>query len=139
MNNQGDTVTGMRLRIWQQNLGKSSKAQFNLINSNSLHKNYDLLLLQEPHIDGFGNTKVTRAWHVVYPATREGERIRSVILVNKQLDTNTWTQLPILGIQDITAIKIEDEFGRLSIFNIYNDCTHSRSLNVLRSFLTVNR
>ena len=46
-----------RLHIWQQNLNKSDKAQYDLINM-PLHKSWDILALQEPYIDFFGNTKV---------------------------------------------------------------------------------
>ena len=55
-----------RLCIWQQNLNKSDKAHYNLINT-PLHKNWDVLALQEPYIDTLGNTKANSWWHVVYP------------------------------------------------------------------------
>ena len=45
-----------RLCIWQQNLNKSDKAHYDLINM-PLHKNRDILALQEPYIDALGNTK----------------------------------------------------------------------------------
>ena len=48
--------TPLRLRIWQQNLNKSSPAHYDLINS-PLHKDWDLLALQEPYIDAFGPLK----------------------------------------------------------------------------------
>ena len=46
----------LSLHIWQQNLNKSDKAHYDLINT-PLHKNWDILALQEPYIDTFGNTK----------------------------------------------------------------------------------
>ncbi|KII91391.1 hypothetical protein PLICRDRAFT_105097, partial [Plicaturopsis crispa FD-325 SS-3] len=55
-----------RLKIWQQNLNKSSKAHFDLINS-AVHKDYDILAIQEPYLDSFANTKATSKWRVVYP------------------------------------------------------------------------
>ena len=55
-----------RLHIWKQNLNKSDKAHYDLINT-PLHKNWDILALQELYIDTLGNTKVNSQWHVVYP------------------------------------------------------------------------
>ena len=48
-----------RFNVWQQNLNKSQVAQEDLINA-SIHKDYDVLVLQEPYIDAFGNTKATK-------------------------------------------------------------------------------
>ena len=112
-----------RLRIWQQNLNKSDKAQFDLINS-LIQKQWDLLLLQEPYIDSFGNTKANSKWHTVYPSSHltNNDTNRSVILVNMALDTNTWAQMPFEGSNDVTVIQFHLPQGQLTIFNIYNDC-----------------
>jgi exonuclease III len=139
MNREPNDPTTKRLRIWQQNLGKSRNAQFNLVNTRNLHLEYDLILIQEPHIDTLGNTKATSAWRVVYPSSRTGDTIRSVILVNKHLDTNTWEQIQLTGTQDVTAIQIRNPSGRISIFNIYNDCNHSRTMALFNNFLSNNR
>ena len=125
-----------RLRIWQQNLDKSDKAQCNLINS-SVHKDWDLLLLQEPYIDKFGNTKVTSKWHTIYPSSHLSDASvnRSIILVNTALDTNTWAQVPVEGSNNITALRLRLPHGQLTNFNIYNDCTHSNTLSLFRQYL----
>ena len=93
-----------RLKIWQQNLNKSDKAQFDLINA-PLHKEWDLLLLQEPYIDSFGNTKATSRWHILYPSSHlaDSPTCRSVILVNASLDMNAWAQVTLEGSNDLTA------------------------------------
>ena len=124
-----------RLRIWQQNLNKSDKVQFDLINS-SVHKDWDLLL-QEPYIDKFGNTKATSKWHTIYPSSHLSDASvnRSIILVNTALDTNTWAQVPIEGSNDIMALRLRLPHGQLTIFNIYNDCTHSNTLSLFRQYL----
>ena len=71
-----------RLRIWQQNLNKSRVAQEDLINS-EVYKEYDLLILQEPYIDSYGNTKATRDWRVTYPSSflSRNHVTRSVMLI----------------------------------------------------------
>ena len=123
-------------RIWQQNLNKLDKAQFDLINS-SLHKDWDLLLLQEPYIDKFGNTKATSKWHTIYPSSHLSDTLvnRSVILVNTAIDTNTWAQVLFEGSNNIMALRLWLPHGQLTIFNIYNDCTHSNTLSLFRQYL----
>ena len=124
--------TPTRLKIWQQNLNKSDKAHFDLINS-PVHKDWDLLLLQEPYIDKFRNTKATSKWHTLYPSSHltDSTLNRSVILVNAALDTNTWAQVPLEGSNDVTIIRFRLPQGQITIFNIYNDCTHSNTLGLL--------
>src|SRR6266481_10091192 len=127
----------MRLRIWQQNLNKSDKAHFDLINSLA-HKDWDLLLLQEPYIDAFGNTKATSKWHTIYPSLQFTDSAvdRSVILVNTALDTNAWAQIPFKGLGNITIIQFCLPRGCLTIFNIFNNCLHSNTLMLIRDNMT---
>ena len=113
-----------------------TKAQFDLINA-PLHKEWDVLLLQEPYIDSFGNTKATSRWHVLYPSSHlaDGLTCRSVILVNSSLDTNAWAQVPLEGSNDLTVIQFWLPQGRLTVFNIYNDCTHQNTLTMIQLFM----
>lgn len=128
-----------RLRIWQQNLNKSNKAQFDLTNS-TIHKRWDIILLQEPYLDAYGNSKASRNWRVIYPTNRTNDTVaRSVILINAQIDTDEYTQLTMEGSRDITAVQFKGNYGRLSIFNIYNDIQHSDTLNNLRQYINKNR
>src|SRR6266481_3466748 len=125
-----------RLHIWQQNLNKSDKAHFDLINT-PVHKDWDLLLLQEPYIDAFGNTKATSKWHVIYPLSHltDSSTCRAVILVNTALDTNSWSQVPFKDSNNVIIIQLRLLCRQLTIFNIYNDCTHSDTLAQLHQFL----
>ena len=77
--------TPNRLRIWQQNLNKSRVVQEDLINS-GVYKDYDVLILQEPYIDSYGNTKATSNWRVVYPTSflSRTHPTRSVMLIAGQ-------------------------------------------------------
>ena len=135
MSHDPETST-KRLRIWQQNLNKSDKAHFDLINS-PLHQDWDLLLLQEPYIDTFGNTKVNSKWHTLYLSSRLTDEAtdRSVILVNMALDTNIWVQVPFAGSNDVTAIQIQLPQGQITVYNIYNDCRHSRTLERMQQHI----
>jgi len=127
----------VRLKIWQQNLNKSDKAQYDLINS-PIHEEWDLLLLQEPYIDARGNTKANPNWRVLYPSSHltDNTTKRSLILVNSKLDTNTWSQITVEGSNDITAVQFKHPQGKLTIFNIYNDCKHSDTLALLDRYVS---
>ena len=130
----------LRLHIWQQNLNKLEKTHYNLINM-LLHKNWDILALQEPYIDKLGNTKANFQWHIVYPMSHLASDVtcRSVILVNVMLDVNRWTQIPVADTNNISAIQLQTSKGRVTIFNVYNNCLHSRTLKVLCHSVQANR
>src|ERR1700690_2653779 len=137
-----DTTTPapIRLNIWQQNLNKSAKVQWDLINS-PVHKNWDVLLIQEPYLDSFGNTKATSNWHVIYPSSRftNDSTVRSVMLINTKLNTNHWHQLNLTDNNDSTAIQFIGPYGRVTLFNLYIDGTHSDALTALDGFVNTNR
>ena len=59
----------------------------------------------------------------------------SIIWVSNLLNTKNWENINIPNTNDITAIQLRGDFGKLTIFNIYNDCTHSNTETTLRTFL----
>ena len=69
----------------------------------------------------------------VYPADRwkEGAMVRSAIWVNAEIDTKSWKIIKVPGTNNITAIQMEGPYGKLTIFNIYNSCTHSLTETIL--------
>jgi len=86
------------------------------------------------------NTNTGTIYHPLWPYTAKPEdTVRSVLWVNGGLSTNSWKALDISGNNDITAIQIKTGNTRISIFNIYNDCTHSRALTCLRHFIQEER
>lgn len=121
------------LKIWQQNLNKSSTCQHDLISSGKLAKEgIDIIALQEPHINPFGNTVSARDWTTIFPTThsKEPAKTRSIILIRSSMVTDTWSQIDIDS-EDITAIEIRGDWGKLAIFNTYIDCEHDRALEEL--------
>ena len=132
------TVSPTGIRIWQQNLNKSRVAHEDLINSDA-HKNFDLLILQEPFIDTLGNTKATRNWRVTYPSSHlsDSRPSRSVILVSTSINTNNWSQIHIPDTHDVVAIQVSGPHGILNIFDIYNDCLNADTIDLLGSFLSL--
>ena len=138
MNMHCNTIVPTKLRIWQQNARKSQTAQHYILNTDPLL--YDLILLQEPWIDSYGNTRGNHHWRIVYPSNRHTDghgTIRSVILINTNISTDAYATLSIPH-SDITAIQLKGELGHCSIFNIYKDCTNNSTTNALHTYLNNN-
>ena len=127
------------IRILQINLNKSERAHLDILNDN-LSQNYEIILIQEPYTITFNAIRTPANFRPVFPVHRfqNEDQIRSVIWVNKKLDTNNWTSIDIPDSCDLTAIQLKGVYGTLSIFNIYNDCTHSRNETILRRFVQDN-
>ncbi|KAF9232845.1 hypothetical protein BU15DRAFT_29153, partial [Melanogaster broomeanus] len=82
---------------------------------------WDILALQEPHINQMKNTTSTRRFHVVYPSTRytsPESKSRAVTLISTAINSNSWSQLPFPS-PDVVVIQLVGPFGRCTIFNIY--------------------
>ncbi|KAJ3846213.1 hypothetical protein EV368DRAFT_53089, partial [Lentinula lateritia] len=122
------------------NLHKSKTATFDQINepenTNALSKTHDFICIQEPWTDRVGNARKGLRWHIVYSSSRlsmeSGVLLQSIILINRKISSNVWRQIDIPGTNDITAILLTGSFGKLAIFNIYNDGKHSLTLTILR-------
>lgn len=138
MSNHNPTNTE-RLRIWQQNLNASLTAQASLLNNNDMDE-WDVVAIQEPHINFLRNTHANHHWHVIYPTqhfSHPRQRTRAVMLINAKLDTNTWKQIAFPS-SDVVVIQLKGPYGRCTIFNLYNDGTHQNTLTAFDSFLENN-
>src|ERR1700723_2332522 len=96
-----------KLRIWQQNVHKSKTAHSYVINTASPN-NWDVIALQGPWIDSFGNLHGSKYWRVIYPANFYNEDrppVCSVMLINTNLSKDCYFILPIMH-SDITAIRV---------------------------------
>ena len=124
------------LRILQINLNKSERAHLDIINE-KVSKNYDIILIQEPFSTVFNAIRTPTNFRPIFPIHRlqNQEPIRSVIWVNKKLSTGSWVALDVPGTNDITAMQLEGPYGKVSIFNVYNDCTHFRTEATLRRYI----
>jgi len=61
------------------------------------------------------------------------------MLINAALDTNKWVQITVPDTGDLTAMQIWGEFSSITIFNIYNDCEHSRIVDALDGYIRLIR
>ena len=123
-----------RLRILQLNLNKSQKAHLDLING-PLGKDWDVILIQEPYITPLGHIRTPNGFTSISPQDRlldGSDQTQSIIWVNCKLSSNTWKTMNIPGNNNITAMQISTTDGRITVVNIYNDCTHSRMLAKLK-------
>ena len=99
-----------------------------------------LILIQEPHTNYFNSIIMSPNFRPVFPSNRviSQDTIRAVIWVNRNIDTSQWITLDIPNTNDISAIQIKNNQGVISIFNIYNNCTHSRNKNILKTYIENN-
>ena len=124
------------ITLFQINLNKSEKAHLDIINDEVSNK-YDIMLIQEPYTTAFNAIRTPSNFRPVYPTNRfeDNAQIRSVIWVNKRINTNDWIILDVPDTNNISAIQLKGPYGKLTIFNIYNDCTHYRNKMALQRFI----
>lgn len=123
--------------ILQLNLNKSLNGQLALLELAET-KLFDIIILQEPHIDVYENTRANSYWNVLYPPLHytSPEDTRSITLVNKNISTDSWRQLPI-NHSDVTAMQIKLGGFNTAIFNIYNDCKNDTAINEVDKYATM--
>ena len=124
------------LNIWQQNINKSPACQHDLISSGKLIEiGINLIALQEPVINFYGNMIASRDWISVYPTTHSDNpaKSRSITLIRASICTENWTQINFPS-GDVTVVQLNGAWGKLTIFNIYNDCDHNRTMALLSKF-----
>ena len=124
------------LKIWQHNINKSRTCQHDLISSGKLMRwEIDIAVFQEPSINGFSQTVASKDWKTIYPSTHANnpEKTRSVILIRDNLLMDGWEQIEFPS-GDVTAVRIKGKWGKLTIFNIYNDCKHDDTIELLAKY-----
>ena len=128
------------LVIWQQNLNKSQVGQHDIISSGKLvHANMDLVAIQEPALNFKDNTIAGRDWIAIYPSThrKEPRKARSPLLMSRRLPTKNWEQVEFNS-GDVMVVKITSNWGQITLFNIYNDCTHDETIHELMMYCRAN-
>ena len=114
---------------------KSKTVQSYVLNTANL-KDWDIIALQDPWFNSFGNTWGTQYWRVICPTNFyvEGRvHIRSILLVNTNISTDCYSILPIMH-SDIMAARFRGDNVFLSMFNVYNEITNNDMLTCLDSF-----
>ena len=139
MSDTPSTRNKRKIQIWQQNLNRSLEGQLDLLHSLKA-SNYDIMALQEPHIDFLGRTRTSPYWTVIYPKLHvdKPKKTRSVILINRNISTNNWEDLGILS-SDVTGVHLHGTFRAICLLNVYNDCKHNGSLTVVEEQMRKKR
>ncbi|KAG2121946.1 Endonuclease/exonuclease/phosphatase, partial [Suillus clintonianus] len=119
------------LRIWQQNLRKSLNAWEHML-KNLDPESFDIACIQEPYFNPVNLANASnlgRFWDVVYPTNHHSQpdRSKTLLLVNKRLSKNHWHIVPIHS-PNVMAIEILGPFGKVRIYNIYNQCDNDSTL-----------
>ena len=125
-----------KINIWQQNVNKSPASQHDLISSKHLIDiGANIVALQEPAINHFSKTIATKDWVPIYPSThsKHPDRTRSITLISAALTLDSWQQLDFQS-EDVTVIQMKGNWGKLTIFNIYNDGQHNDTINLLADY-----
>ena len=130
-----ETREPRKLRIWQQNINHSLEGQLDLLHSLKSDR-YDMVVIQERHIDFMGHMRANLHWTVIYPRQHlsDPRKNRSVILVNCDLYTNNWDDLNIMS-YNMMGVRIHGTYGAICMLNIYNDCANNRSLAMVEEFM----
>jgi hypothetical protein len=85
-----------KLNIWQQNINKSPACQHDLVSSNALSlKGIDIMALQEPPINAFGQSMASKDWYSIYPTPHNNvlDKTRSMMLISANISTDAWCQV----------------------------------------------
>ena len=125
-----------KLTILQQNMNKSPACQHNLLSNNILiREGINIVALQEPAISGTGYSIASRDWTPVYP-TRHGNapsNTRVITFIRADISTDSWNQLDFPS-SDVIVTQITGQWGKLTIFNIYNDRGNNDTVRLLSEF-----
>jgi len=130
-----------RLNIWQQNVNKSPSCQHDVISNNRLVRNgVNLITLQEPALSGSGLTIASRDWITIYPTnhTKHPLKTRSITLVRADINVESWNQLDFPS-SDVTVTQFTGQWGKITIFNIYNDGESEETLKMLTEYHCRNK
>ena len=98
-------------------------------------------MVQELHVTVMDNIRTPNGYVTVTPVDQYKDRapaMQAVTWVSSNLATSSWKILNIPGTNDVTTIQMAGEYGQLTIINIYNDCTHSRTLWAVCKFIHAN-
>jgi hypothetical protein len=128
-----------KLRIMSLNCRKQPEVYHTMINTTNPNE-WDIICLQEPpyHIDSRRGYHTT-AWNPIYPSIANNrnstDNIRSIILVNSRIPSDSYTQPPIPSL-DITAITTNTPKGPTLIISVYNPPDSNTTITALSSFLS---
>ena len=130
-----------KLSIWQQNVNKSPSCQHDIISNIHLTTlGINLIALQEPALSGSGITIAVRDWITIYPTnhTNNPLKTRSITLIKASVNSDSWSQLNFPS-SDVTVTQITGNWGKITVFNIYNNGESEETVRQLMEYHSNNR
>ncbi|KNZ76111.1 hypothetical protein J132_00265 [Termitomyces sp. J132] len=107
---------------------------------NSIGNEVDGVCIQELYFNFNKMLRATWRWIPVYSKQHNKAHAKqtwALTLVNRQMATSTWRRLNVKSI-DMVGIAIKVDGQVIRIFNVYNDCEHSRSTQALDNYSSKN-
>ena len=106
-----------------------------LSNDYLVKHNINVIALQEPAFNAFNNSIASKDWITIYPTDhcRQPVKSRSLTLIRTSIGTDTWEQIDFPS-SDVTVISIRGNWGKLILFNIYNDGNNNETIQLLKQF-----
>jgi hypothetical protein len=126
----------VKIIIWQQNVNKLLACQHSLLSSNKLTSmGINIVALQEPAINPYNCTIASKEWIPIYPSTHRDalNKTRAITLIRAQLSTDAWNQIDFPS-GDVIVIQVSGDWGKLTIFNIYNKGESNVTISKLTKF-----
>jgi hypothetical protein len=130
-----------RFSIWQQNVNKSPSCQHDIISNKCLvTKGISLITLQEPALSGGRLTISLRDWITIYPSkhTDNPTNSRSITLIRANINSESWNQLEFPS-SDVTVTQITGQWGKIMIFNVYNNSESDETISLLTDYHRRNK
>jgi hypothetical protein len=130
-----------KLSIWQQNVNKSPFCQHNIISNIHLTTlGINLIVLQEPALSGSRIMIAARDWITIYPTnhTNNPLKTRSITLIKASVNSDSWSQLNFPS-SDVTVTQITGNWGKITVFNIYNNGESEETVRQLTEYHSTNR
>jgi hypothetical protein len=130
-----------KLSIWQQNVNKSPACQHDIIsNTHLITKGINLVVLQKPALSRDGLMIASRDWITIYPSNHANNplKTRSITLIKANVNSNSWNQLDFPS-SDMTVTQVSSDWGKIIVFNIYNDGESKVTVRQLTEYHRINK
>ena len=100
-----------------------------------VRKGINLIALQEPAISGFGLSIASRDWMPIYPSKHSDNphNTRAIMLIRADVSTENWNQIDFPS-SDVTVVPMTGQWGKITIFNIYNNGECDNTIRLLTAF-----
>src|SRR5882724_11046672 len=88
---------------------------------------YDIAAIQEPYLNHNHNSCASHNWFTLYPKEHyaKSNKTRSLMLINKIIMTNKWTQIDLAS-SNVMTIQIQTPSGSVILINMYNNVRNSK-------------